>query len=256
MLTLTVLGCDGSHPGPGGGSESSARGAGAGAASGYLLRWWPTATSVWIDAGPGTFAGLQRYTEPRRLDAVVLSHRHHDHCSDLAGFVTAARWLWRWDRAPLPVYAADGVREQLGPLDDDGILDWHLVRDADTAAVGPLRLDFVATDHGPPTVAVRAAVDGRALGYSADTGPSWPLSALGSHLDLVLCEATYTEQDEGTGLHMSGRQAGAAARAAGARRLVVTHRWAHVAEAAVVAEAAAHFGAPVTAAAVGRGFSL
>ncbi len=105
-------------------------------------------------------------------------------------------------------------------------------------------------------MALRLDVAGRALGYSADTGPAWPLAALGRDLDLALCEATYTVEHEGTASHMSARQAGAAARAARARRLVVTHRWPSVDPAAVLAEATEAFGAPAVAASPGRGFSL
>lgn len=259
MLTLTVLGCDGSHAGSGagvtGGPSPSRPGVGSGAGSGYLLRWWPTGTAVWMDAGPGTFAALQRACDPRRLSAAVLTHRHRDHCSDLHDLVTAARWVWGWDRDPLPVYAAEGVEAEVGG-EADGILDWHVVGDGDGAAAGPLALSFAATDHGPPTVGVRVAVAGRAVGYSADTGPRWPLSALGTDLDLALCEATYTHEHEGTAQHMSGRQAGAAARQAGAARLVVTHRWPSADPAAVLDEARRAFGGPVAAAEVGRGYSL
>ena len=336
MLTLTVLGCDGSHAGPGGGPGPRPPGVGSGAGSGYLVRWWPTATSVWVDAGPGTFAALQRYCDPRSLSAVVLTHRHLDHCSDLAGFVTAARWIWGWDRPPVPVFAASGVREALAAVVDEGeatgghrriggggasggyaggaspsrvgadqsggaggaggagvgvggagqpggvgvggaggagpgqagaggaggrralgpVLTWHEVGDGDTVAIGPVEVRFSRTDHGPPTVAVRLDVGGRVLGYSADTGPGWPLAALGRDLDLAVCEATYTVEHEGTASHMSARQAGAAARAARARRLVVTHRWPSVDPAAVLAEATEAFGAPAVAASPGRGFSL
>lgn len=255
MLTLTVLGCDGSHAGSGGGASPDRPGVGSGAGSGYLLRWWPTGTAVWLDAGHGTFAALQRACDPSRLAAVVLTHRHRDHCADLDSFVTAARWVWGWDRPPLPVYAAPGVREEMG-AEPDGICEWHEVGDGDGADVGPLRLTFAATDHGPPTRAVRVAVAGRALGYSADTGPGWPLSALGHDLDLALCEATYTHEHEGTTQHMSAREAGVAAHRAGARRLVVTHRWPSADPVAVLAEAAAAFGGRVDAAAAGRGFSL
>lgn len=255
MLTLTVLGCDGSHAGAGGGASPERPGVGSGAASGYLLRWWPTGTAVWLDAGSGTFAALQRACDPRQLAAIVLTHRHRDHCADLDGFVTAVRWLWGWDRDPLPVLAAAEVAEEVG-ADADGIVDWREVGDGDGAEVGPLRLTFSATDHGPPTVAVRVAVAGRAFGYSADTGPRWALSALGRDLDLALCEATYTSEHEGTAQHMSGRQAGETARRAGARRLVVTHRWPSADPMAVLAEATGAFGAPVEAAAAGRGFSL
>jgi len=255
VLTVTVLGCDGSHAGAGGGLHPPAEGVGAGAGSGYLLRWWPTGTAIWVDAGPGTFAALQRACDPTQLDAIVLTHRHRDHCSDVDGWITAARWLWGWQRPPLPVYAADGVDEEVG-READGIVAWHRVGDGDGVDVGPVRLTFSATDHGPPTVALAASVGGRRVGYSADTGPRWPLASLGRDLDLVLCEATYTQAYEGTGQHMSGRQAGAQARAARARRLVVTHRWPAADPHQVLAEATAAFGRPVTAAAPGQGYSL
>jgi len=256
MLTLTVLGCDGSHAGPGGGPFPPPAGTGSGASSGYLVRWWPGGITLWLDAGPGTFAALQRFVDPRTLSGVVLSHRHPDHCSDIDAFVTAARWIWGWDRPPLPVFAAAGVYQQLHREDDEGILTWHEVGDGDGAVVGPVQLTFFATDHGPPTVAVRVAAGGRALGYSADTGPGWSLAALGDTLDLALCEATYTQQYEGTGQHMSGRQAGMAAEVAKARRLVVTHRWPSIDQAAVLAEVRSAFSGSVLAAAVGRGYSL
>ncbi len=82
------------------------------------------------------------------------------------------------------------------------------------------------------------------------------MGALGTGLDLALCEATYTKDHEGTAQHMSARQAGSTAKAAGARRLVVTHRWPTIAAEAVRAEATDAFGGPVAQAAVGRGYSL
>jgi len=61
-VVLTVLGCDGSWPGPGG------------AGSGYLLR--VGGTHLLLDAGPGTFAVLQTLVDPSEVDAVVISHHH------------------------------------------------------------------------------------------------------------------------------------------------------------------------------------
>jgi ribonuclease BN (tRNA processing enzyme) len=243
VLTLTVLGCDGSHQAAGG------------AASGYLVRSWASATSVWMDAGPGTFANLQRFTDPLALSAIVLSHEHHDHFSDVEGFITAARWVYGFHRDPVPVYAAPGVREHVGQ-DTEGILDWHEVGDGDGADVGDLRLAFSRTDHPPVTMATRLEGPSSALGYSADSGPDWSFSTFGPGLDLALCEATYTVEHEGTAGHMSGKQAGANAREAGARRLVVTHRWPTIAARSILAEATETFGGHVDQAAVGRGYSL
>jgi ribonuclease BN (tRNA processing enzyme) len=243
VLTLTVLGCDGSHAGAGG------------AASGYLVRSWDTATSVWMDAGPGTFANLQRFHAPLELSAIVLSHEHVDHWSDVEGFVTAARWVWGFDRPPIPVYAASGIAPRL-TQEIEGILDWREVGDGDGADVGDLRLRFSRTDHPPVTLGVRLDGPSGAVGYSADSGPNWSFTALGPGLDLALCEATYTFEHEGTAGHMSGRQAGANAKGAGAARLVITHRWPSVAAAAVLGEATDTFGGRVEQAAVGRGYSV
>jgi ribonuclease BN (tRNA processing enzyme) len=243
VLSLTVLGCDGSHAHAGG------------AASGYLVRSWASGTSVWIDAGPGTFANLQRFTDPLKLSAIVLTHEHHDHFSDVEGFITAARWVYGFHRDPVPVYAAPGVRSHL-TQDVEGILDWHEVGEGDGVDVGDLQLSFSRTNHPPVTLATRVEGPSGTVGYSADSGPAWSLSSLGPDLDLVLCEATFTAEHEEPDIHMSGRQAGSNARHAGARRLVVTHRWPTVPAAALLAEATEAFGGHVEQAAVGRGYSL
>jgi ribonuclease BN (tRNA processing enzyme) len=241
-LTLTVLGCDGSHAGAGG------------SASGYLVRSWSSGTSVWVDAGPGTFANLQRFCTPLSLTAIVLTHEHLDHWSDLSGFLVASRYAWGPPPTPIRVYAPPGLSDLIQEY--EGIVRWCEVGDGDGADVGDLRLRFSRTDHPPPTLAVRVEGAGRALAYTSDSGPGWSVGALGPDIDLALCEATYTAAHEGTAGHMSGRQAGSMARAAGVRRLVITHRWPTVPQESVEAEATEAFGGRVVSAAVGHGYSL
>lgn len=238
--TLTVLGCDGSYPGPGG------------AASGYLVE--RAGTSIWVDAGPGTFARLQLVRDPGAVDALVLSHEHPDHWTDLDSF---AVWLRQSGASrPVPVFAAPGPRTR-SYFGGDRLLDWHEVGAGDRVEVGCLTLTFARTDHGPPTNAVRidpAAGDGSpaaALAYSADTGPGWSVDDLGVGIGTFLCEATYTREREGRFRHLSGRQAGTMAAAAGVGRLVVTHRWPNVTADALAAEADDAFGRPVHQAAPG-----
>ena len=66
----------------------------------------------------------------------------------------------------------------------------------------------------------------------------------------MLSEATYLHADRRSPIHLSGVEAGAAARAAGAHRLVLTHFWPGVDPDEVCAEGSDAFGAAVTRAAV------
>ena len=238
-LSLLVLGCDGSWPGPGG------------AGSGYLVR--SPSTTLLVDAGPGTFANLQRFVDPGSIDGVVLSHAHPDHWTDLYGFDLFARYVT--ERSGIPVYAPGGLEERAA-LSGSSALAWHTVGDGYRVTVGDLQCSFVRTDHRPETVAVRIDGGARSLGYSADSGPEWSLGELGTALDLVLCEATFTSKHEGVAGHMSARQAGMQARSAGARRIVLTHRWPTVDASAVGKEAMVSFGDVVEQAEIGKEFTL
>ncbi|HXW38650.1 MAG TPA: MBL fold metallo-hydrolase, partial [Acidimicrobiales bacterium] len=233
-LSLTVLGCDGSWVGPGG------------AGSSYLVR--SASTVLVLDCGPGSFARLQLAGDPAHLDAVVLSHHHPDHWTDLFALATHARLVLE---RQVDVYAPADLPDRTG-LVREPALRWHAVTAGDEVRIGDARCGFHRTEHVAETLAVRVDASGRALGYSADSGPGWSLGELGTGLDLALCEATYTAESEGTADHMSGRQAGAQARTAAASRLMVTHRWPTVAASAVGSEAAAAFGRPVEQAAMGR----
>lgn len=239
-LSVTVLGCSGSYPGPGG------------ACSGYLLD--DGSTRIWVDAGSGTMANLQRHIGFDQLHAVVLSHEHPDHWSDLEGWRIV--WQYRLERTRgFPVYAPAGLKAHTYEPESPA-LAWHDVTSGDKVTVGTMEFTFSRTDHGPETLAMRVDAGGRSLGYSADTGPAWSLEALGRGLDLALCEATMTTEEEGTLQHLSARQAGATARAAGAGRLVLTHLWSTHDPEQSRRDGSAAFGAPVEIATVGARYEV
>ncbi len=229
-LAVTVLGGSGSYPGPGQ------------ACSGYLLQC--DGTNVWLDAGPGTLANLQLFIGLDDLDAVVLTHEHPDHWTDIEGLYVACRYVV--GRGGVPVYGPAGIEGQLrSAATSRPTFEWLTITDGSRIKLGPMHMTFSRTDHPPETLAVRVDACGASLGYSADSGAGWSLEALGPGLDLAICEATFLQDKEGSYQHMSARQAGATARAAEVKRLLLSHLWPTVDPAASALEAAASFGAPV-----------
>jgi ribonuclease BN (tRNA processing enzyme) len=212
-----------------------------------------------LDAGPGTFSHLQRWLAPERVDAVVLTHEHPDHWTDVESFAVWAGYgpgrahFWPQDGRPLTVYAPPGLR-QWSHFATAPWLDWRELAPAMVLTIGDLEARFVATDHGPPTLAVGLVHQGVTLAYSADSGPGWSVEELGPVIDCFLCEATYTQESEGSFQHLSGRQAGTMARAADVGRLIITHRWPTVSADAVRREAEVAFGRRVEQATVGDVF--
>lgn len=98
--------------------------------------------------------------------------------------------------------------------------------------VGPFLLESWALPHYVPAVGVRLSAPGLTVAYTGDTGPDPVLADLGRDADLYIAEATDRHQQPdaapaapGRSLELTAREAGAAAAATGARRLLLTHFW-------------------------------
>ena len=235
-MELTVLGCSGSYGAPVGG-----------ACSGYVVRAGEAV--IWMDCGNGTFANLQQHVNPDDITAVVISHAHADHCVDIYGLHVL--YKYGLERSCLPVYAPEGVEKTLEGLVGEwtDTFDWNLIADGDHVEVSGVSMKFARTDHPVPTVAVDMGYAEKRLVYTADTGPGWSVEAFAPGADLVLSEATYQHDDIRAPIHLSARQAGEAARAARARRLMLTHLWPTLDPVASVEEGSEAFGHAVTLAA-------
>ncbi len=105
---------------------------------------------------------------------------------------------------------------------------------------------FREVPHYVPTHAVQLQGAGGAFTYGADCAPNDEIVAFAAGSELLMLEAT-VEQPPGDipRGHLTPAEAGAHARRAGARRLVLTHISADVDAAWAHAEAEAAFGGPV-----------
>jgi ribonuclease BN (tRNA processing enzyme) len=194
-------------------------------------------------------ANLQTHIPLDQVDAVVITHEHPDHWTDLEALGIAFKWGLR-KRGPA-VFAPSSIRGMMRIGQAVEAFTWTSIDQTSKIMIGDIRISFSRTDHSVPTFAVQAEFNGRRVGYSADTGPAWSLSALGTGLNLAICEASFLHDREGTVQHLSARQAGRSAAAAGVDRLVITHLMPGVDHEAARLEAEEAFGGPVDVARVG-----
>lgn len=246
-MRLTVLGACGTYPAAGG------------ACSGYLVSH--EGVSLWIDAGSGTLANLQGHAPLADVSAIVLSHMHADHFTDLYPFVYAST-LTTGERT-VPVFAPPNGADVFGRLlSPDGtfpkILDWTPLEPGEEADLGPFRLRTFPSAHSIENLTLRIEAGGTVLCYSGDTGPHPALPRAAQGADLFLCEASWQDGESAIGepIHLTARQAGRAAEEAGARRLVLTHIWPHYDLERSVEQAAEEFDGIVELARTGAAWTV
>jgi ribonuclease BN (tRNA processing enzyme) len=212
-VKLTVVGCSPAWPNPGR------------AHSGYLIEH--DGARLLLDCGPGVLSRLRQAEGWPLVDAIAITHTHLDHCGDLVP------WLWgqlhvpaAGSRAPelwLPPGGRDELTRMASRFEQVFTMREYAEATAFTAAGFTVTPRAVA-HYDQPTWGLRVEADGKALAYSADTGPTDVLTELARDTDLFLCEATLGEIEPEPRGHLTAREAATAALAAHARRLLLVHR--------------------------------
>ncbi len=225
-FVLTILGSGPAVPRPGGVN------------SGYLIQ--AAGTNVMLDCGSGTTGRLRQRLTPQELDAIVVSHFHADHFFDVVPLYYALKF--GVPRSPergtrLPLYVPPGGLDRLRRFAEvqsghaEMFEDRYDVREYAPGRdfhVGAFHFTFHPVQHYIPSHAVRARAEGRELVFSSDLGPCQALVDAARDADVLMCESTILspkedDPDPARRGHTMGAEAGAMARQAGVRRLLLTH---------------------------------
>ena len=206
-MRLHLLGISGPFPPPDG------------ATSGYLLE----AGSAWLqlDFGAGVLSRLTGICPPEDLDAVLLSHWHFDHTSDLLPLIYRLESL----QAVLPVYA---------PADEDSALrrivsrascfDLRTVSPGGSFSVKDAVLRVGEARHPVPAVGYRIEAEGKSLGFTGDTNTRPSLAAFYRGCSVLLADGLFPAGVWSESRpHLSAELAAVLARDAEAGRLILTH---------------------------------
>jgi ribonuclease BN (tRNA processing enzyme) len=248
-----------------------------GACSGYLIEDGDTA--IVVDCGNGAFAKLRRFRDYTAVDAVVVSHLHADHFLDLVPYSYALTYAPR--RQPVPIQRWPGTDQPHKPRlicppgsrdvfrriagawgNDDLIESAFRLEEYDAASrpeIGTLGLEFRRVPHFTETfaVCVESSNGGGRIAYGADSSPNDTVVEFAQGCDLLIIEATLPRPERtGQRGHLTPREAGEHARAAGVKSVLLTHFSDELDELWARREAEEGFGGPVHIAAEGAVYDV
>ena len=203
-MKLTVLGNTGPYPGIGG------------ACSGYLLE--DGATKIVLDLGSGTLANLRGLCSLEDIDAIIVSHFHWDHVSDLY----VLQYALAMEGLTIPVYAPDSPAEDYARLAAIPVFDVTPITPDLELTIGKLTLTFGEMNHPVKDYATKVTDGKWTFMYTGDTAMCDNLKTFGQGVQVLLCDSAFLDDRESE-LHLSVFQATDVASELEVRHLLLTH---------------------------------
>ncbi len=203
-MKLTVLGKYGPFPAAGGGTSS------------YLLSCG--GKQILMDAGSGSMSRLQQFLEVEQLDAVLLSHLHHDHCSEM-------NLLKYVKKADIPVYLSATPQREHDQIAECARFLTQRITDGLCVMIGEAEVTFFAVRHPVECYAIKICAEKRTLVYTGDTVYFDALADFCTGADALLIDSGFlTTQPWREGLpHLYVEQAAQLAAKAGVGKLYLSH---------------------------------
>lgn len=211
-MKLTILGYYGGYPDHGVGTSS------------YLVESGDY--RLLMDAGSGALLALEKVMDPLQLDAVLLTHYHHDHVADFG----VLQYYYQLHpgvkkHQPLPVYGHTKDPLNFAALTFGDFTQGVGYTADSTLTLGPLTLTFLETQHPVPAFAVRIVENttGRVLVNTSDTRAFPALADFAAAADVLLADTNFLADKPAPRWHLTAPEAGELAKAAKVGKLVLTH---------------------------------
>lgn len=211
-MKLTVLGCLGAYPYKGEGT------------TGYLLQSGDF--NLLLDAGSSTLLQLEKILDPLALDAVILSHYHHDHIADLG----VLQYYWQLyptaeKKAVLPIYGHGEDEFHFADLTMKDVSQGYDYLEKNQLELGPFSITFMKTIHPVICYAMRIVENstGKVFVFTGDSGYMEEFIDFAQAADLFLADTYLFSGNERHHAHFTSKEAGEIAKKAQVKQLVLTH---------------------------------
>ena len=178
-----------------------------------------------IDCGSGVLASFQQIIPIQSLDAVIITHYHHDHVADV-GVLKYAKLVQNQlhKRKSINVYAHNKDK-RFNDWKSSEDIQFQVITEGKQQKIGPFTVRTAVTNHPAYCLAIQLENnEGKIVTFTSDTAWKDELVSFASESDLLVSEANLYEYLEGKiPGHLSGREAGILARKANVKQLLLTH---------------------------------
>ncbi|MCI1557529.1 MAG: MBL fold metallo-hydrolase [Pediococcus pentosaceus] len=210
-MKITVLGYYGGYP-----SENVGT-------TGYLVQ--SGNYNLLLDAGSGTLLELQRHLNPLDLDAVLLTHYHHDHTADLG----VLQYQWQLNSKNkveiLPIYGHTEDPLNFGALTWPNASQGVGYNENEEIDLGPFTVSFKKTIHPVPAFATRIVEreTGKIFTFTSDTRYFDELVKFATNSDLLVTDTNFLSNHTGIKGHLSTKETAELFNKSNAKQLMISH---------------------------------
>ena len=244
-MKITILGCSGGYPAPGG------------ATTGYLIQL--AGKNILIDCGSGVLSNLFRYIPVNQIDAIILTHLHADHMSDVFVLKYALQMNKQngLDVHPIPLFAPTTPESTFSQLQNDAnLVAGHINASTELPLFGATAT-FFRTTHPVECYGVRIQYEGKVFAFSADAiyGPELIPLFMDADLAIMDCGALEKARKQ-VMLHLTPTECHRLYQECQIRKVVLSHLVPYYSISEITDEADSSGVWPYTVASIGQEYNI
>ncbi|OJF96477.1 MBL fold metallo-hydrolase [Alkalibacterium sp. 20] len=213
-MKVTILGFYGGYPTNGIGTSA------------YLIE--SNGFHLLLDVGSNSLLTLEKYVDPIYLDAVLLSHYHHDHIADL-GVLQFTRLLKRDSKGNkphlLPIYCHNEDIVNFNQMSFGNVSQGIAFNEQSELTIGPFKIEHMKTLHPVPCYAFKITEEksDKIMIFTGDSGYKEDFIVFAKDADLLIADSNFYEGMENHTVHMTAKECGRIANKAKVKKLILTH---------------------------------